>query len=794
LAAPGIVPLIGGPLSVAGGVAGAPIVLVWILVVSIGTLGLLLSGIIAANLGFVIGPVLVLVEGVVLGSIALWNLRKRVAAEGAAARADRENQVFLKTIPDLFYVLDREGKLIRWNRQFELVSRYDSAEMLGKSAEDFLVTQERETLSTAIRLAFQNGYAEFEGQLVAKDGRTVPYQWTGVPLRDDKGNPIGLTGIGRDISPRRAIEQHGREQTDVAETINRVGRLLSAELDPQKLVQAVTDAATELSGAEFGAFLMTEQAQSGGVFRPYTFSGSDGLREAFSRLSMPRDTAMFAATFQGAGVVRVDDVTGDARFGHNAPDNGVPPGHPTVRSYLTMPVISRSGEVFGGLFLGHSLAGVFTNRGEQIVSGLVAQAAVALDNARLYQAAQREIEDRKVAEEQNQALNLLLQRRLERSAALRLIYNAITANIDRRQMLGIILEQVLSQLGVDAADVLLRARHSPVLEFECGRGFRLGDAARCRFRMGEGRAGRAAVEGNQVAAAGLSTNDEPPSRVGLILVEGFRSYAAVPLVVKGEVKGVLEVFGRGTLDANPDWIGYLETFASQAAIAVENASLFEGLQRTNLELTVAYDATIEGWAAALDLRDKETEGHSRRVTEMTIQLMRALGGSEQELVHVRRGALLHDIGKLGIPDAILLKPAPLSEAEWSIMRLHPGYAFEWLSPIAFLRQALEIPHCHHEKWDGSGYPRGLRGDQIPLAARAFAAVDIWDALSNDRPYHKAWPPERVQSHLASIAGTHLDPHVVEVFLRLLDENAKTSRDLAVTRAEPAFQNLLPRAG
>ncbi len=184
----------------------------------------------------------------------------------------------------------------------------------------------------------------------------------------------------------------------------------------------------------------------------------------------------------------------------------------------------------------------------------------------------------------------------------------------------------------------------------------------------------------------------------------------------------------------------------------------------NYELAQAYDGTIEGWSRALDLRDHETEGHSRRVTEMTLALARAFGASEEELVHVRRGALLHDIGKMGVPDSILLKPGPLTEEEWVLMRRHPVYAYEMLSEVSFVRPALEIPHCHHEKWDGTGYPRGLKNEDIPLAARLFAVVDVWDALRSDRPYRRAWPIERTRDHIAALSGTHFDPRVVDVFL------------------------------
>jgi PAS domain S-box-containing protein len=199
----------------------------------------------------------------------------------------------------------------------------------------------------------------------------------------------------------------------------------------------------------------------------------------------------------------------------------------------------------------------------------------------------------------------------------------------------------------------------------------------------------------------------------------------------------------------------------------ERQRLFDQLESSHQDLVEAYDATIAGWSHALELRDRETEGHSTRVVEMTLALARRLNVPEAELPHLRRGALLHDIGKLAIPDAILHKPAPLSEEEWEIMRLHPVYSGRVLQPIAFLGPALDIPRCHHEHWDGSGYPKGLRGEQIPLAARIFTVVDVYDALCFNRPYRLAWPKERILKYLASESGKLLDPRVVEAFLEMV---------------------------
>jgi response regulator RpfG family c-di-GMP phosphodiesterase len=240
-------------------------------------------------------------------------------------------------------------------------------------------------------------------------------------------------------------------------------------------------------------------------------------------------------------------------------------------------------------------------------------------------------------------------------------------------------------------------------------------------------------------------------------------------LVKGKLARLIPVVGRELADAQ-------ERRARRAA----EQALRDREQQAVLELAAAYEATLEGWARALDLRDRETEGHSQRVTDLTVRLARLMGISEADCVHIRRGALLHDIGKMGIPDSILLKPSPLSPEEWDIMRRHPAYAQELLAPVEYLRPALDIPYCHHEKWDGTGYPRGLKGEEIPLAARMFAAIDIWDAVRSDRPYRSAWPDQQAREYLASLAGAHLDPKVSSLFLELLASLEGASQAVAGT--------------
>ena len=360
-------------------------------------------------------------------------------------------------------------------------------------------------------------------------------------------------------------------------------------------------------------------------------------------------------------------------------------------------------------------------------------------------------------------------KQLERLAALRSIDLAISSVFDLQITLTILINEVIKQLNVDAASVLLVQPGSSRLEYVAGQGFYTRKIETTSLRIGEGNASRAVMERQIIQIPDLANHPGKFVRAQMLAQEEFVSYYAVPLISKGEVKGVLEIFNRSRLNPDREWLDFLETLGGQTAIAIENSILFQDLQRSNFELALAYEATLEGWSRALDLRDRETEGHTQRVTDLTLKLARKMGLSEERLTLIRRGALLHDIGKMGIPDYILLKPEELTEAEQQIMQQHPQFAYDMLEPIAYLRDALNIPYCHHEKWDGTGYPRRLAGTQIPLEARLFAIVDVWDALTTDRPYRKGWPKKKALKYIQEQSEKHFDPKMVEVFLQEIAE-------------------------
>jgi len=391
------------------------------------------------------------------------------------------------------------------------------------------------------------------------------------------------------------------------------------------------------------------------------------------------------------------------------------------------------------------------------------EAVMLRDNAGKFQFIQgvrMDITERKQAEEK-------IKTPLAQLASLRAIDAAIMSTHDLRMIFYIILSQTIAKLQVHAARILLFNASEKILEFGAAQGFRTPGIEKANVHLGEEIAGRAALEGTLMDGHRL-TKEFFVSTAPVFAEEGFTCFYAVPLISKGKIKGVLEVFEREHLHHDRGWVDFLNSLAGQAAIAIDSVSLFNDLQRSNADLSLAYESTLEGWSAALDLRDRDTEGHTQRVTKLTEQIAIGMGITGNELLNIRRGALLHDIGKVGVPDRILHKRGPLTTYEWKIMRKHPQFAYDMLSPIGYLHDALDIPFSHHEKWDGSGYPRGLSGEEIPLAARIFAVVDVYDALTSNRPYRAGWSRRKTLKYIRDQAGIHFDPQIVELFMQQME--------------------------
>jgi response regulator RpfG family c-di-GMP phosphodiesterase len=402
------------------------------------------------------------------------------------------------------------------------------------------------------------------------------------------------------------------------------------------------------------------------------------------------------------------------------------------------------------------------SRHSAIVAARQASARAAAAEARLEatQASRAELEREVV---QRREAQQGLERTLARLQAMRSIDRAIIANVDVAPMLHAVLHEGASLLQADAAAILVADAEAGTLE----------RVAQYGAPLFASEAGPVAWDDPIVEAAqlhGAATLDLdgaiPPAggRAARLWRAGFRAYRALPLVARDELLGMLEIASFRRLPAGPDWRAFASGLADQAVVAIESDRLQTRLVRATVDLASAYDTTLVGWSRALDLRDRETEGHSRRVTVASVALARVLGLGEEAVAHVRHGALLHDIGKMGVPDRILHKRGPLDQEEWAVMRQHTTFARDLLSPIAFLRPAIPIPYGHHERWDGSGYPEGLAGDAIPLEARLFAVADVFDALTSDRRYRRAWSVDQALTYIEAGAGSSFDPEVVRAFL------------------------------
>lgn len=663
-------------------------------------------------------------------AFGLQALRARRALEESEAKY----RAFMYQAPNGVFLADATGRFVEVNPRGCALSGYTKDEILQLRIQDLIHPEDLATQPIPFDALHAGNPVLVERRLRRKDGSLILVEISAKML--DNGL---IQGFVRDITERKRMEEEIRDQAARYEALLRVSSRLNAQLELESILQLVCEETSGMFGVPVAAILLYDEERD-----VLNLAAASGLPpRSFEQLKPVLHVFYEEGVQQKTRFVTIPDVHSlsdrfpvDSRLDYD------------LRSILGAE-IERDGQLLGFLTLiTRGEVRRFTAGERSLLEGLADQAAQAITNARLFNGTRR---------------------RLKFLQALRNIDMAITGSLDIRVTFSVALDEITAQLELDAAAILILNLHTQTLEYRAWRGFRQTSLQGRRVRLGEDYAGRAAFERRTVHIPFLPEAPSESAHAKFLAAEGFVTYYAIPLIAKGQLQGVLEVANRSTFEANSEWCSFLEALAGQTAIAIDNIALLDQLQRSHSELVLAYDSTIEGWSRALDMRDKETEGHSHRVTEMTVQLAQAFGIKEDELVHIRRGALLHDIGKMGVPDGILLKAGPLTPEEWKIMRRHPQYAYEMLSPIAYLRPALDIPYCHHEKWDGSGYPRGLKGEQIPLAARLFAVVDVWDALSSDRPYRPAWPPEKVFAYLKEQAGKHFDPRVVEVFLGILSE-------------------------
>ncbi len=571
-------------------------------------------------------------------------------------------------------------------------------------------------------------------RVIKPDGSMGWQEWTDQGVYDDCGELVEFQSIGRDVTERKQADEALRTKTEELEALFSISSHLRAAQSADEMLPLVLEEMRNVLHSDANAIILLEPDN-----KHFAYALSDGSLKVNDKMQFDVNQSISGLVLQTRQPYLTEDLSSDP--------NKTPllQGDDGLGSTIFVPVVSDA-EFLGVLMCARNKGGsrlrLFSYE-VRLLTAIGEMVGNALRRARLY----------------DQAL-----KRMQHLQTLHSIDIAISANLDLAVILEVLFTQGMPQLDVDAACVMLLNPHTHMLEYASGKGFRSKQINTARLRLGEGLPGQVALERQVLCVPDLSRTDL--LRRSYLLAEGFVSYQAVPLIAKGQLQGVLETFTRKPMDSGEERTAFLETLATQAAIAIDNSQLFGDLQRTNFELEMAYDATIEGWSRALELRDQETEGHALRVTDVTVRLAQEMGVRGTELIHIRRGALLHDIGKMGIPDKILLKPGKLLEDEWEVMKQHTVHAFEMLWPIEFLRPAIDIPYCHHERWDGTGYPRQLKAEQIPLSARLFAIADVWDALTSDRPYRKAWSEEKALGYILANKGKHFDPQVVALFLRL----------------------------
>jgi PAS domain S-box-containing protein len=655
-------------------------------------------------------------------------------SQEALAASEAELRALFAALHDVVLVFDRDGVYQKIAPTNPGLLAKPAVELLGKKLEDvFSQTQAAEFLKTIQKVleTQQIEYIEYE---ISLGNRQTWFETSISPMTADS-----VIWVARDITERKQNEatllKHLHRQAQVAA----LGRELANMRELTTICRASYHTLRQMIGCVYFAvalmdaeshtlqtvYAALEDAEFDTQLYPFLELGSNHSASISSQAIQTRTPIIISDPSQlRGGPIGIQTCTG-----HD------------MHSACCLPMLAE-GQVIGLIELQNSKEHEYLPEDFEWLNVVANQVGLSIQNARLFS---------KVEQRVNELM------------ALHTIDSAVAAHLSPRETLEIAIEQLMICLGVDAAAILRFNSQHQSLEYALGRGFNTSAVEKTHLLLGDTLMGEIAPQNR------LIKRDELRGGLSFLkqkdwIPEGFISYIGTPLIVNSRLIGVCEIYHRSTLRLDADWLRTLETLAGQAALVIDHLQIFEDLQQANAELLEAYDATITGWSLAMDLRDKDTENHTRRVTELTVHLAKRLGMEEDQIIHLRRGALLHDIGKLGVPDKILSKPDHLTEEEWVVMQRHPQLAYEMLLPIEYLYPALEIPYCHHEKWDGSGYPRGLKGEQIPFAARLFALADVYDALTSDRPYRKAWRHERVLEYLRDQSGKHFDPRVVDVFL------------------------------
>lgn len=664
--------------------------------------------------------------------LAIKDVTDAVRSEQALAASERRFRSLVQNASDIITIVDSERKIRYESPSLERVMGYSPEDVLGLDVLEPVHPADRARIVNAFQQLIDDpaSVMQEEIQLIGADGAFRTLEVVGTNLLADPAVK-GIVLNSRDITDRR---RHDREQ----EAIIQMAAALREAGNRDEMVPIILRQVQELFSAG-GAALVTLNAKQ----QDLLVEMATGSWKRTTGMKLSGDSVIDWDLYRSRQPYVQADVRADKRF------KGAEMLGPDTAA-VAVPLFAQ-GEPFGTVWAGRSTP--FEDEETRILSALTDMAANALRRASLHEETQRRAAQLTTVTHLGLTLGETLELPVifERLAdATHNLLNEVTTVLISRYRAEE--QRVECVYGLQAGEPLNVSELAPVALDPAGRGTQSEVIHQRRHViLGDVQSHLAQADG------GMLFSTEGPTVESAVLV---------PMLARGQVIGVVQAYSSRPQCFDETDAELLAIVANTAAVAIANADLFAELQSTNVELALAYDTTLEGWARALEMRDKETEGHTRRVTELTLELATWLGLPTRDLVDIRRGALLHDIGKMGIPDSILLKPGPLDEAEWEIMRTHPQLAQQMLADVDFLRAALTIPMYHHERWDGSGYPHGLTGEDIPIEARAFAVVDVYDALRSDRPYRQAWPQAKVHSYLTDNAGVLFDPRVVDAFFEM----------------------------
>jgi PAS domain S-box-containing protein/putative nucleotidyltransferase with HDIG domain len=677
-----------------------------------------------------------LADDIAFGLVTIRQQGERERAEMALRESEALFRAVVEHNHDGIVFMDADRRFIYVSPSYAQLNGRTPGEMIGQSGSMLVHPDDIALVAEKYHEVLQQpgfiGHAEYRIQHQNGSWRWIDSNMTNF-LDDPHVRAILLNS--HDITERKLFEDAIQQRNNELTVLNQIGQALSRLNKPDQILELIVSETGRVLDNRNLFIALYDPASQELSFPVYIING-----ERVKVPGRPLGNDPIDHVIQNNAPLLVRQNLNEAIQQQAAEGSG-----DVSRCIIAVPMRADN-QVIGVIALqdyDHEKA--YDDHTIELLTTIAAQATNALENARLYGAMQQELEERKQREHELQVIATL-------SASLR-------AALTRAEMMPVIVQQIVGLLGCDTVDIEVIDQQTGDALLEAGQGLweRL-----VGTRQKKGTGMNAIISQTLQPYLTQDMENDPNVAVAQWAREGIRGAAGMPLIAQEKLIGFIWVGCKGQIAENE--VRLLSAITNITANAIARATLHEQTQKQAADLTLAYDSTLQGWARTLELRDQETKEHTQRVVEMTLILARRMGVKEEDLEYVRRGALLHDIGKLGIPDSVLLKPGTLDEREWEIMRRHAEYALNLLSPVEYLRPAINIPYCHHEKWDGTGYPRGLKGEDIPLEARIFAVVDVWDALTNDRPYRRAWSEEDARKYIRQQSGKHFDPWVVEAFL------------------------------